>query len=97
MRQRRNALIGALVWFLGTRYAKKRATRALSAVPGVGGSSSSVGRGRLGVVGGALALVGVLVGARFAWRKLRGPGEPNYPSAARARPEDTPKGADSDT
>ncbi len=95
MRQRRNALIGALVWFFGTRYAKKRAARALSAVPGVGGSSAGVGRGRLGTAGGALALVGVVVGALFAWRKLRGPGEPNYPSAARARPEDAPAAADS--
>ena len=94
MRQRRNALIGALVWFFGTRYVKKRATRALSSVPGVGGASGA-GRGRLGAVGGALALVGVLVGALFAWRKLRGPGEPNYPSDARARPEEAPAAADS--
>lgn len=82
------------MWWFGTRYAKKRATRALSAVPGIGGSGATASRSRLGGVGGALALVGVVVGGLFAWRKLRGPGEPNYPSAARARPEDPPAAAD---
>ena len=84
MRQRRNALIGALVWWFGTRYAKKRAARALSAVPGVGGSSGTATRGRLAGVGGALALAGAAVAGLVAWRKLRRPGETGEPAAADA-------------
>ena len=89
MRRRRNAIIGALVWWFGTRYAKKRATRALSAVPGIGGSDATASRGKLGV-GGVLALVGVAVGALVAWRKLRGPGEPQNAPVAPSRPTETP-------
>ncbi len=87
MRQRRNAIIGALVWWFGTRWLRKRAARAVSALPGVEGG----GRGRSRAVLGALAGLGVLVGGLVAWRKLRGPREPNYPSAARA--EDPPAAA----
>ena len=93
MRRRRNAIIGALVWWFGTRYAKKRATRALSAVPGIGGSDATASRGTLGV-GGALALVGVVVGALVAWRKLRGPGEPDELPAAPSPPTEKPAAAD---
>ena len=81
------------MWWFGTRYAKRRATRALSAVPGIGGSGATASRGKLGV-GGVLALAGVAVGALLAWRKLRGPGEPDDPPPASARPVDAPAVAD---
>ena len=84
MRQRRNAIVGALVWWFGSRWVRKRATRAVSALPGVDGGE----RGRSRAVLGVLAGLGALVGGLVAWRKLRRPREPNYPSAARA--EDPP-------
>ena len=93
MRRRRNAIIGALVWWFGTRYAKKRATRALSAVPGLGGSDATASRRRLRV-GGILALVGVAVGALLAWRKLRGSGEPADLPAATPQQTEKPAAAD---
>lgn len=93
MRRRRNAIIGALVWWFGTRYAKKRATRALSAVPGIGGSDATGGRRKLGLAG-VLALVGVAVGALVAWRKLRGSGEPDDLPAAPPPPTEKPAAHD---
>ncbi len=87
MRQRRNAFIGALVWWFGTRWVRRRAARAVSSVPGVGSGGGD--HGRLRNVAGGLALVAAFVTGLIAWRKLRGPGEPDYPSAARAQTDPT--------
>lgn len=83
MRDRRNALLGALVWWFGRRWLRKRAATAVGRLPGV-----AAGRpGRLKGVFGAFALVAALAGALVLWRKLGGAPEPDLTPAPEAQPE----------
>lgn len=83
MRDRRNALLGALVWWFARRWVRKRAARAAGHLPGV-----AAGRpGRLKGVVGAFALVGALAGAFVLWRRLGGAPEPDAVSFPEAQPE----------
>ena len=83
MRDRRNALLGALVWWFARRWLRKRAATAVGRLPGV----ATGGGGRLRAVFGAMALVGALAGAFVLWRKLAGAPEPELASGPAAEPE----------
>ena len=83
MRDRRNALLGALVWWFARRWLRKRAATAAGRLPGV-----AAGRPRrLGRVFGALALVGALAGGFVFWRRLGREPEPEVGSSPEAAPE----------
>ncbi len=83
MRDRRNALLGALVWWFARRWLRKRAATAVGHLPGV----TAARPGRLKGVLGAFALVGALAGAFVLWRKLGGAPEPDLAAAPEAQPE----------
>ena len=80
MRDRRNALLGALVWWFARRWLRKRAATAVGHLPGV----TAARPGRLKGVLGAFALVGALAGAFVLWRKLGGAPEPDLAAAPEA-------------
>lgn len=75
MKQRRNAVLWAIGWWIVRRQIRRRATVAFA---DVGASASSAARGgRLRTVLGAIALVGVLAAGFVVARKLlAGPDEP---------------------
>jgi hypothetical protein len=66
MADRRTALFWTIGWWFARRYMRRRAAIAAAGVA----SAAAARRGRLAGVAGALAVVGLLVGAFLAWRKL---------------------------
>lgn len=75
MKQRRNAVLWAIGWWIVRRQIRRRATVAFA---DVGASATSAARGgRFRAVLGAIALVGVLAGGFVVARRLlAGPEEP---------------------
>lgn len=63
VREQRNALVWALVWWFARRWLRRRAAS-------VAGRAATTGRGRVAGTLGALALAAALVGGLVAWRKL---------------------------
>lgn len=63
VREQRNAVVWAIVWWFARRWLRRRAAT-------IAGRATSTGRGRVVAVVTALGLVAVLAGGLVAWRKL---------------------------
>ena len=66
MADRKTALMWTIAWWFARRYVRRRAADAVTGVA----TAAAARRGRLLSAFGALALVGLLVAAFIAWRKL---------------------------
>jgi hypothetical protein len=66
MANRKTALMWTIAWWFARRYVRRRAADAVTGVA----AAAAARRGRLLSAFGALALVGLLVAAFVAWRKL---------------------------
>jgi hypothetical protein len=66
MADRKTALMWTIAWWFARRYVRRRAADAVTGVA----TAAAARRGRLLSAFGALALVGLLVAAFLAWRKL---------------------------
>ena len=77
MRDRKTALLGAVAWWVGVRWVKRRTALAVAGVA----AGASARKGRIKAVLGALALVGALAGAFVVWRRLAGAPEDEWVSS----------------
>jgi hypothetical protein len=66
MADRRTALMWTIGWWFARRYLRRRTAIAAAGVA----SAAAARRNRLAGVAGAVAVVGLLVGAFLVWRKL---------------------------
>lgn len=73
MKQRRNAILWAIGWWIVRRQIRRRAAVAVAGV----GAGAAARRGRIRAVLGAVLLVGLIAGGLVAARKLLGSGEPS--------------------
>ena len=82
MKQRRNAILWAIGWWIVRRQVRRRAAVAVAGV----GATAAAQRGRIRTVLGAVLLVGLLAAGLVAARKLLASGEPGAPSLADVPP-----------
>jgi hypothetical protein len=83
VKQRRNAILWAIGWWIVRRQVRRRAAVAVAGV----GATAAAQRGRIRTVLGAVLLVGVLAAGLVAARKLLASGEPGEaPSLADVPP-----------
>lgn len=84
MKDKRNAIAWAVGWWLVRRRLRKRADDAIAGVTGV---ATAPRRGR--DIVGALLLVGLLVGALVAWKRLSAGGD-DWDQPPEPEPEPVP-------